>query len=510
MALKKFRIAITKDPALDDYDLLEITDITVTSEAPGRAISDTSGSVGTISITTPDIGPVDLADVEGAYYSAAISDGGIQWGIFTGSTYSDETRTATLTGLGYLFTVLAYNVTAEPYQGTLAGAIAYYGTLAATPVEIVLFEEDPQYATPVVFPGWTGELWVVLKEIFITFGLTPIIGHADWGSTVGPYVALWSNPFADYEEPADPHLLTHNRQTDSSTLAQKVELTRLNPKWVTNSLVYPPGGWTPEVNVLSVGPQETQEYTLELDTSITSFTQPTMVTYVSSTHSSSSRYTIVGDDGFPIQPAQWTDYGGKLTVKRGDDTKSLVVTLKGPDKDIIMSNGRPCSTYSVALASDTSGSRYSTLRIIGTGARLRPETVEFGTGVTKEQTGTDLGASVDGRFIQSAEQLYRQGSLCAATFGGGVLTGNTAGSDYSGFTDLDESEWYFPGLSRKINGRRWRITSVTYTPGAVSQLLSDGITYGDLQASQNGKTYTQVKADNTDSTYTAVRLRGTH
>lgn len=191
-------------------------------------------------------------------------------------------------------------------------------------------------------------------------------------------------------------------------------------------------------------------------------------------------------------------------------TKSLVVTLKGPDKDIIMSNGRPCSTYSVALASDTSGSRYSTLRIIGTGARLSPETVEFGTGVTKEQTGTDLGASVDGRFIQSAEQLYRQGSLCAATFGGGVLTGNTAGSDYSGFTNLDESEWYFPGLSRKINGRRWRITSVTYTPGAVSQLLSDGITYGDLQASQNGKTYTQVKADNTGSTYTAVRLRGTH
>lgn len=502
MATRSTQFVISDTPEASESgseQRLEVIDFTGELEAPSISLTDQSGSVGSVTVTTSGSSPEILAETSDKYYKLLPSDTVWLWGRLTGGSQSDEANTTTFTGLAHLHALLAYNVTAEPYQGTLQGAFDYYGTLATSALVFHVYPPD----IPVVFPGWTGELWVVIKELCATFGVTPTLGY-------GGQVIIVGEEYTTLTEPGEHFALTVNRQYNSDTLAQKVEVTRYNPAWVTNQLVYPPGGWTPEVNVLSVGPQETQEYTLELDTSITSFTQPTMVTYVSSTHDSSSRYTIVGDDGFPIQPAQWTDYGGKLTIKRGDDTKSLVVTLKGPDKDIIMSNGRPCSTYSVALASDTSGSRYSTLRIVGTGARLTPETVAFNTGVSASQTGTEVGASVDGRFIQNDEQFYRAGSLAASRFAGGLLTGSMsipAGRVYG----VEDSEYFAtPGVSMPISGRRWRVKSKSFSPNGASYSLEDSLLYGEMQTAQEGKTYAVIQTANTDKSYTAVRLKGTY
>ena len=502
MATRSTQFVISDTPEASESgseQRLEVIDFTGELEAPSISLTDQSGSVGSVTVTTSGSSPEILAETSDKYYKLLPSDTVGLWGRITGGSQSDEANTTTFTGLAHLHALLAYNVTAEPYQGTIQGAFDYYGALATSALVFHVYPPD----IPVVFPGWTGELWVVIKELCATFGVTPTLGY-------GGQVAIVGGEYTTLTEPGEHFALTVNRQYNSDTLAQKVEVTRYNPAWVTNQLVYPPGGWTPEVNVLSVGPQETQEYTLELDTSITSFTQPTMVTYVSSTHDSSSRYTIVGDDGFPIQPAQWTDYGGKLLIERGSDTRSLVVTLKGPDKDIIMSNGRPCSTYSVALASDTSGSRYSTLRIVGTGVRLTPETVAFNTGVSASQTGTEVGASVDGRFIQNDEQFYRAGSLAASRFAGGLLTGSMsipAGRVYG----VEDSEYFAtPGVSMPISGRRWRVTSKSFSPNGTSYSLEDSLLYGEMQTAQEGKTYAVIQTANTGKSYTAVRLKGTY
>src|SRR5690606_11121151 len=117
---------------------------------------------------------------------------------------------------------------------------------------------------------------------------------------------------------------------------------------------YPPGGWSPDVEILNVNAGEIAEYTLELSASVSAIQTPTMLTSVTPEHATSSVYTIVANDGLPVTEALWSSRGGSLIVRINPDTQSLTIRMRGAT-GVPLSTGGAATNFLVALASDPSG-----------------------------------------------------------------------------------------------------------------------------------------------------------
>lgn len=485
-----------------DGDPFEVIDYSVTEHATPLAAGDTSGSVGTISVSfpypDPDLYPNHVVYTIGPEYYArkeftlTDTEKGFVSGVITGVTSNESQGTIQLTGTTNLGPLNIYNVQALPYNGTLGGAFSYYCSLAG-----ISGSTDPAITSQsVAFPGWNGELWFHMKQMAASVDAE--IAAVEGVVRLRPIRQTELLPYTDTSGTSD---------VNADTLAQSVEVYAYQNRWVTNTLVYPPGGWSSDVEVLSVSAGDYVEQTIQLSTSVQSITAPTMQTSVSKDYQSGSVYTIVGDDGLPIQPAQWADAGGKITVEINPDTTTLLVKMQGPTSDIIMSNGEPSKTYSLALAADTSGSRYSTLRIVGTGTQFDKQKMTLSTGVSASETGTEIGVTIDNPFLSTWDQLYRAGTRAAKAFSGfypSVTVGSVAPID-------PLQDYTFGNLAGSrviLRGRPFRVREASVTPENVSVTGDDDLTHGDVQAVLSGRTYGWVQAANAGLTYRDVALKG--
>lgn len=540
-------------------------DYSVTEDATPLSAGDSSGSVGTFSVTIPRatgaftnssasfrdllarVGPTIL---EGCEVRITDSRKGYTLGNVVGVTESREGASITLTGSSRMGKLSVFGIQAQPFSGTLRGAFLYYASLAGIDVDV--YVDDEIADRPVVFQGWHGELWYALKQM---------AAAQDCDLSLVSGVILL--------RPIRKRIATQNRETSraittgTGTLAQAIEIYQYNNRPILNELVYPPGGWTPEVEVLNVNAGETAEYTLELSASVTSVGPLDMRTFVPEDFDGNV-YTIVGDDGLPVQPAMWADKGGSLTVEILPDTKSLLVTLVGA-VGIPTTTGGESTTFSVALASDTTGNRYSTLRIQGTGVVFSKEKVTIRTGVPASRTATEVGVTIDNPFISTRDELYRTGTRAARAFAGSVmsLSGNVVSINRRGDTGQAQYPTYGavraevqdrlgPGatyaMERAIYGannygfvrdywtaffrdddvdqvfgnaqgarvfdkksRRWyRIRSATPTPVGISLQADDDLLYGDLVEFYAGMTWGDQVALNQGLTYMHSELAGLH
>ena len=544
---------------------VQAIDYSVTEDATPLSAGDSSGSVGTFSVTIPRatgaftgssasfrdllarVGPTIL---EGCEVRITDSRKGYTLGNVVGVTESREGASITLTGSSRLGKLSVFGIQAQPFSGTLRGAFLYYASLAGIDVDV--YVDDDIANRPVVFQGWHGELWFALKQM---------AAAQDCDLSLVSGVILL--------RPIRKRIATQNRETSraittgTGTLAQAIEIYQYNNRPILNELVYPPGGWTPEVEVLNVNAGETAEYTLELSASVTSVGPLDMRTFVSEDYVGGA-YTIVGDDDLPVPPAMWADKGGSLTVEILPDTKSLLVTLIGA-VGIPTTSGGESTTFSVALASDTTGSRYSTLRIQGTGVAFSKEKVTIRTGVPASRTATEVGVTIDNPFISTRDELYRTGTRAARAFAGSVmsLSGNVISINRRGDTGQAQYPTYGavraevqsrlgPGatyaMERAIYGansywyvrdywtaffrdddvdqvfgnaqgarvfdkksRRWyRIRSATPTPVGISLQADDDLLYGDLVEFYAGMTWGDQVALNQGLTYMHSELAGLH
>lgn len=432
---------------------LEASDYSVTEASSPLAAGDSSGQVGTFSITLPipdeyvllgtavegfgyGEGPYGEGPYGGTYFigtpntpwkvirqigpqilidkSVRIEDPrkGFTLGTINASSLSQDGGTIQLSGTSRLGSLNVYGVQAQPFVGTLRNAFTYYLGLAGISTD--LFVDDAIGDRPVVFPGWSGELWYYLK-------LMAAAQDCDV-SLVSGIILLRA---------VRTRVATENRDTSrtistgSNTLAQAVEVYQYQNRQVTNELVYPPGGWSSDVQVLTVNAGETTEYTLELSSSLSSIQAPVMQSFVGQGYSASSVYTIVGDDGLAVSPALWSDRGGDLKVSISDDTTHLIVRLTGAT-GIPNTSGTASQNFSVALGSDTTGNRYSTLRIVGSGVAYTKTKKRIRTGVPASKTATDVGVTIDNPFISTTDQLYLTGTRAARQYSGVAmsLTGN--------------------------------------------------------------------------------------
>lgn len=545
---------------------IEVEDYSVGEASSPLAAGDSSGAVGTFSVTLPvpdeyvtispgtpatpwrtirEVGAQILVDK-----TVRIEDSrkGFTLGTIKESSESQDGGTIQITGTSRLGSLNVYGIQAQPFVGTLRNAFTYYLGLADVTTD--LFVDDEIGDRPVVFPGWTGELWYYLK-------LMAAAQDCDI-SLVSGIILLRA---------IRKRIATNDRDTartvnaGSNTLAESVEVYQYNNRSITNELVYPPGGWDPSVQVLTVNAGETTTYTLELSASVSSIQTPVMQTFVGSSYNSSSVYTIVADDGLAVDPGLWVARGGSFSVTIADDTTHLSVELTGA-VGIPTSTGSEAQNFSVALGADTTGNRYSTLRIVGSGVGYNKEKKRIRTGVPASRTATEVGVTIDNPFISTVNDLYRAGTRAAKRFAGASmsLTGAVIGINrrgdsgvvsyptyeqvqtslgavtyggsetfYSGlglisyedvrqywfelFRDDDSDQVFGNAQGARIfdrRSRRWyRIREASLTPGGISiSSADDDLNNGDIEGLYSDLTYGGVQSLLDAFTYREAEIAG--
>lgn len=520
------------------------------------AAGDTSGHVGTLEIEIPlpdpDLYPRHPINRFGAQVliddEVVLRDSRRGWTIGRVSQVSanDDARTVTLSCVTRLAELNAYNIQAKPFVGTFQDAFEYY--LSLSPVVTDWFVDPEIQNKQVVFPGWNGELWFHLKQM---------AAASDVEITLVSGIVLL--------RPVRMRVATRGRELSRSLdsnpaqLAQAVEVYRYNNRAIVDELIYPAGGWKPEVTILSVNAEETVEQQIELGASVSEFVQPVMKTFVGKDQESQSVYTIVADDGLPVTPSAWAAFGGKVEFELMPDTKSMKVTMTGA-KGIPTASGDLSKSFSLALASDTSGSRYSTLRIIGTGVAFNKEVLRVPTGVPASRTGTDIGETIDNPFVSTLNDAYTAGVRAAKRFAGysptisgtvvslnkrgttgsamnvpygfveatfeGLTYGQVqARGDHAGHTyrevyngwftmvgDSFDNQLFGNGAGSRVwnkSSRRWfRIRSVTIDDFQIQFQADDDLTHGDVEGVFAGSTYEGIAARLEGLSYQKVFLVG--
>lgn len=458
---------------------LQLIDYSVEEAATPLAAGDSSGQVGTFSVTVPapdpnityrpdtpwgllaTVGPTAFIESD-----IRLSDSrkGFTLGTVKGSSEQRDSGTITFTGVSRLGQLNVYGIQAQPFAGRLEDGFEYYLSLAGITTQI--FVDVSIRDRQVIFPGWHGELWYYLKQM---------AASQDCDLSLVSGVILL--------RPIRTRIAIQNRETSRAVptggvnLAQAVEVYQYNNRVIEDELVYPPGGWTPEVEVMNVNAGETAEYTLEMSASLSSFEQPVMQTFVAEDYSASSVYTVVGSDGLPVPPALWAQYGGSLTVTLDPDTTRLNVTLVGAT-GVPTSSGTASLNFSIALGSDFTGNRYSTFRIVGTGVAFDKQKKRIRTGVPPEKTATDIGVTIDNPFISTLDELYKAGTRAARQFAGPVMTLSSSVTALNRRGDTGQATYPTYGLVQD----------------ELQADLGPGATYGDVQAAYAGQSYGQVRA----------------
>lgn len=417
---------------------------------------DSSGETGTMTFEVPHIPDGFLLSESGVTFSDSARGSTI--GRISAITANRQTGFDTYDAASRL-NEFNIETTVQPFRGTLDQAFSYYCSIANINTDLRV--DDAIKTRQVRFPGWSGNLWVGMKEM--------ASGQSADLNLISNNIIL---------RPIRTRIAISDRETDSiarldsSSLAQKQEVIWYETTSVDNALVYPPGGWSIDVKEVSARAGMTTEQVIELDTSVTSIQQPVMVTSVDKNYASSSVYTIIGDDNLPIQPSQWAAYGGSVSVSINPDTTSLTVKIVAPE-GIRQGNNDLIRNYRLALSADSTTSVYSTLRIVGTGVSLNERSIIIPTGVEAYRTAQEFAPTIQSRFLNSLDSAISAGTRGARRHAGRTFT-----------------------LTATVTGinRRGEQGGAKYPPYSLVQSKYSGMTYAAVKTSLAGQTYGQMRA----------------
>lgn len=426
---------------------------------------DSSGAIGTIEASVPRLpySPIGL----NAQEELSLID--TRLGSTVGTIREVGNSRTSASG----FSVMASNRLGEfnietqvlPFTGRLEDAFRYYCSLANIDTGILV---DSSIANRQVnFLGWNGNLWNHMKMMATAIS-------ADL-NLISNNVVL--RPVRLFDAIRNRNV-DSDATIDSTDLALKQEVIWYPSEYVASGLIYPSGGWRSDLTPLSVPAGETIEKVLDstqdVFASIFSIQQPVAQSFVSREYSASSVYSVVGDDGLPIPPAQWADFGGSLSVAISEDTQSLVVTLTGA-QGLFQANGQPMKTFRIGIASgESSQDTYSTLRIVGRYISTRAQSIILPTGIPDFRTGQEFAPTIDNPFLNTLESAYSAGIRGARRYAGRRMT-----------------------LSASVSAlnKRGQTGTANYPPYSYAQGLWGGLTYGGVQTLNATKTYADVRAE---------------
>lgn len=490
------KVLIAYDGA-NDIISADIVNYSISLQSMPKSSNDSSGSVGEFSVEF--ILPLnasnhlnsrgfEILEGKGVQFE---SDYGLIYGTINSASLTDR-HALTIQCTSYAGGLNAYNVQAKPLYTSLYGALVYYFSLGTESVNVVV---DPSIADrTVVYPGWSGELWYHLKLLCAAEDLNFVL-------TGQGYVYVQPNKTNEVPTSYGTSL---SQSVDSSNLAQKVSVREYNCQPVAQALFYPRGGWSEDTEILSVNAGEYTEQVIELGGSIETLQEPQMYEFVERSWDSSSTYTIVAEDGFPVPEALWTSRGGKISFEINDDYQSITVKMRGAN-GVPLASGDTATSFSLALAADSGGSsRYSTLRIVGSGVlHDHDKELVVNTGIPESVTGTEIGATIDNPFLFNRERVGRAAALAVREYSGAVLSAQGAATNLgSGFTVDDV------GARITVGQRPFRVRSVGYAPEGLNFTAEDDLSHEDMQDALSGMTYGEIETENSGLTYRNVFSRG--
>ena len=355
---------------------------TVSEESTPAELSDSTGGTGQITFSAVE-DPSRLGSTLLLNDTVKLTDGdrGNTEGKINSITGNDRILTVTADSrLGRL----VVDKTAVGVNDTFANVMTYYLSLGGITTGIAI--DASLSAIPVVAQGWQGDLWTKIKELCVTYGAE--ISLVKGNVTVRP---------VRQRRALEINNISESWTVSNTDIAKEVEIYYYNTEYKTNALVYPAGGWNEDVTVYTVDARQTLEANIPVDVSITSITQPTPQVFVSTTETASV-YAVAGNDGIPIQPAQWVADGGELSVTIGADGKSI-------DLKIVGAGGATAkyAPYRIGVSSGPSN-YYSSLRINGTGVFFKQESIKAPTGADASTTARDVGVTVDNYFVATKSQ----------------------------------------------------------------------------------------------------------
>lgn len=364
-------------------------------------ISDSSGGIGQLTIDLDEnefAGELDLYDLLTLHNEPIeLRDGanGITSGVIRGIGSPDYSGTLTADGAA---TALAVTRQALPFNGTLGDALEYYLDLAGYGGGRIV---DGSLASRAVsYLGFNGVVWDELKKLVAAEQIE--MSYVSGNMVFRPLRTRVAENYRDAS--VTPQLST-------TELARNVDIAYFNRQYITGGLVYPSGGWNPDVKIITVNAGENRVETLESNVSLESVVQPTCVDWVDRNHSSSSVYSVAGSDGIVIPPAQWLADGGSLLVSVGADARSIEVTIQAP------STGQ-FEQYSIAMPAGTSADdQYSSLRIIGTGVHFRREVLRLATSVDPDVVTNEVGVTVENEYVNTIDDAHRLGRWVMKRYG---------------------------------------------------------------------------------------------
>lgn len=377
----------------------------VTEDSTPTAPGDSSGGTGSIAFTaTEDTSAtgtilllndvITLSDTSAGQTQGTVTSVNVANGPRTGG-YDSRGGSATVTADGRLGILNATGFV-PAFMGDLDGAATMILGPAGITTGIVI---EPSIAgTPVAFRGGQYNYWFLLKEIASAVGLIE--------------VALVSNnvvvrPIREREAYMEK-VSNVSWGVQNGELAQFVEVIYYNYEEIESGLVYPYGGWNPDVQILQVDAGQTITVNVPVNVSLTSIDQPVVQDFVDRYYDSSSVYSVAGNDGLPIPAAQWTAQGGSLTVAIGDDGQSIDVTMTGASE-------AEYAPYQIAVASGPSD-YYSTLRLVGDGLGFTPETLRVPTGAPASKTAQEVGITIDNPAVNTRNDAYSAALRAAASW----------------------------------------------------------------------------------------------
>ena len=456
---------------IDGQQEYRIDNYSVTCDSTPILPGDMTGGAGSMSFGIPDDGAID-----GKYGKSAslVIDGGhltfeqdsvggfvrTASGNMTGVTVAADTRIA----------LLNVQRMADPYSGTLRGAILYYLGLCGVTANIMV---ETSLASRVVhYPGWEGNVLDYLKDLCAAqsmelsavqekFVFRPIGRRTI--SLATATAPSWNN--------------------DESQLAQNVEIAWYETSAPKAGLIYPLGGWNEDVSVISVDAGATVEMEFLLDpeedegigVSVITIEQPTCVGFVPRNQTDSSVYAVCGKDGLPIPPAQWADAGGSVSVALIPGGFGITVTVVGAAGPTI----DEYAPFSIAMSSGPSDT-YSSLRLRGTGIFYNRRLLKAETGVTADRASMEDAPTVQSAFINSLTvantmlqrriRAHSQPRHSVSFEVGGVFPEEVITSTFFDGGSVIESPLSNPfgnleGSRFEFRGKTYRIRSITATPG---------------------------------------------
>ena len=497
---------------------------TVEEEATPVDASDSTGATGRFGFTFFSAKMADAKRMRGKVVDLEDRGQGTTQGIARMPNYSGGNLTLSVDSRA---TLLVVERTAQPYAGTLGGYFIYL--LGLVDITTGYYVEPSIADIPVTFPGWQGDVWFQMKNMLAAKGVEV--------SLVSDLIVM--RPLRG-RVTVDKRDLEYSWSSDDSNLALSIEGYYYQNHQETGYLAYPSGGWNEDVQVYQVDAAETIEFNIPITASLSSVVQPVVQDNVERDYKASSVYSVMASDGLPLPAAQWIAEGGSISVKVGEDTRSLIVTITGA--------ADPTGEYAPYRIAATAGpsDNYSSLRIVGTGVFYDKTLVTMNTAVSTDRASQEVGAKIDNEFISTIEELYDAMIWTLARFAGPrqTLTIRTVGVNRSGQTGVysyptiadfnayatsqgwtsiadfnaaysgdliaDFNEWWFAqvadtfenqafgniaGARTKRDSMWWRIRKATISPDSITYTAEADTVISDFNEEWTGKTIADFNAE---------------